>query len=80
MTSGALIHVQNGNGIILSDFEIDGGFSGLSIDDLSLQSGVHVRDFIIVNTRHAAILIGQNSPPRTNPTRSSSPTGRSLSA
>ncbi|MGO8746714.1 MAG: glycosyl hydrolase family 28-related protein [Thermoguttaceae bacterium] len=67
MTSGALIHVQNGNGIILSDFEIDGGFSGLSIDDLSLQSGVHVRDFIIVNTRHAAILIGQNSPPPYQP-------------
>ncbi len=47
MTSGALIHVQNGNGIILSDFEIDGGFHGVSIDDLSLQSGVHVRDFTV---------------------------------
>ncbi len=62
MTSGAAIHVQNGNGIILSDFEIDGGYHGVSIDDLGLQSGVHLRDFIIVNTRQAAIVIGQNSP------------------
>ncbi len=67
MASGALIHVQNGNGLILSDFEIDGGFVGLSIDDLSLQSGVHVRDFIIVNTRNAAVLIGQDSPPPYQP-------------
>jgi hypothetical protein len=47
MTAGALIRVQNGNGIILSDFEIDGGYCGVSIDDLSLQSGVHIRDFLI---------------------------------
>ena len=67
MTSGALIHIQNGNGIILSDFEIKGGFHGVSIDDLSLQSGVHIRDFIIVDTRQAAIVIGQNSPPPYQP-------------
>jgi hypothetical protein len=67
MTSGASIHIQNGNGIILSDFEIDGGFHGVSIDDLSLQSGVHIRDFLIVNTRQAAIVIGQDSPPPHQP-------------
>jgi hypothetical protein len=67
MTSGALIHIQNGNGIILSDFEIKGGFYGVSIDDLGLQSGVHLRDFIVVDTRQAAIVIGQNSPPPYQP-------------
>ena len=39
----------------------------MSIDDLGLQSGVHIRDFIIVNTRQAAILIGENSPPPYQP-------------
>jgi hypothetical protein len=67
MSSGALIHIQNGNGIILSDFDIDGGYNGVSIDDLSLQSGVHIRDFLIENTRQAAILIGQGSTPPYQP-------------
>jgi hypothetical protein len=60
----ALIHVQNGNGLILSDFFLNGANSastGLSIDNFSLQSGVHVRDFIIAYVTGNGILVGQYS-------------------
>ncbi|WP_165228892.1 glycosyl hydrolase family 28-related protein [Aquisphaera insulae] len=67
MKSGAAIHVRNGNGITLTDFEIDGACVGLNIDDLGLQSGVHARDFLIVNASQAAIRIGRESPPPYQP-------------
>lgn len=61
-SSGASIHVQNGNGAIFQNFKLEGGYRGFAIDDLGLQSGVHISNFIIENATSAAIEIGQGSP------------------